>query len=89
MGSAGQAFTQICQQLIPDGKAEAINAVCETFIRKYTHARIGGHIRGKAEREAERKGVRSKGASSLRDKLYNVSAKQKDAVKKKSLAKKK
>ena len=76
-GSAGQQFMDICQQHIPDGKTKVIKTVCSTFIRKYTHARVGGHIRGKAEREAEKRGVRSKGGSSLRDKLYNVCGKEK------------
>ena len=58
-------------------KADVKN-VCKTFVRKYMHARVGGHIRGIAERAAEKKGVRTKGGCSLRDKLYNVTGKKMD-----------
>ena len=30
-----------------------MRSVCDTFVRKYTHARIGGYIRAKSERERE------------------------------------
>lgn len=45
--------------------------ICETFVRKYTHARLGGFIKGRQEQLVEGKGSRSKGGSGLRDKLYH------------------
>lgn len=47
--------------------------LCQTFIRKYTHARIGGFIRGEYDAHVEAMGGRSKGGAGLRDKLYSVS----------------
>lgn len=85
-GKTEMELKEICSQIKTVGKVEAINTVIKTFVRKYTHARVGGHIRGTAERDAEKKGVRSKGGSSLRDKLYNITGKQKD--KQKSLKRK-
>ena len=46
--------------------------VVKTFIRKYTHARIGGFVKGGTERNMERKGHRSKGGGTLREKLTHV-----------------
>ena len=57
---------------MPAGCKKNMKIVCTTFVRKYTHARIGGHIRGRQERVSEKRGIRSKGGCSLRDKLYNL-----------------
>ena len=64
-----------------DNNEKPLEKVCKTFVRKYTHARLGGHIRGRQEQQAEVKGHRSKGGSTLRDKLYHTSG---AATKKKS-----
>jgi urate oxidase len=77
---SSQKFIDVCQQLVPsDTTEDHIKAVCTTFVRKYTHARVGGHIKGRQERNAEKRGVRAKGGCSLRDKLYNLSSGTKGA----------
>lgn len=51
---------------------DIVNKVSKVFIRKYTHARIGGFISGQAQKRAEKTGKRFKGGSNLRDNLYNI-----------------
>jgi hypothetical protein len=46
----------------------------KVFVRKYTHARIGGFISGNVQKRAEKMGKRDKGGANLRDKLYIVAA---------------
>jgi hypothetical protein len=43
---------------------------------KYTHARIGGFIKGEYQRCTKKRGVRCKGGASLRDKLYSMKTKK-------------
>ena len=50
----------------------ALSGVIQVFIRKYTHARIGGGIKGSFERQVEKTGKRGKGAAGLRDTLYSL-----------------
>ena len=42
----------------------------QVFIRKYTHARIGGGIKRSFECQVEKTGKGGKGAAGLRDTLY-------------------
>ena len=80
-----EALTDVCHNVISNiHKKNDVKDVCKTFVRKYMHARVGGHIRGMAERVAEKKGVRTKGGCSLRDKLYNVTGNKKDTKNKQS-----
>lgn len=46
--------------------------IMKTFVRKYTHARVGAFISGKVQQEKEKKGKRTLGGASLRDTLYTV-----------------
>ena len=71
--SLTEMFVNTSNQLVLDASPHDVNFVCRMFIRKYTHARIGGYIKGQHEKVMESKGIRAKGACSLRDKLYNVS----------------
>ncbi len=63
-------FQETISELLSSDDTGTINAVSAMFIRKYTHARIGGYIRGRQEKNAERFGHRGKGGAGLRDKLY-------------------
>ena len=86
-----EKMIDICKHTLPEGSPPHIKAVCSTFVRKYIHARVGGHIRGNQERDSEKRGVRAKGGCSLRDKLYNLSGKSKsqpNTAKAKSVKKK-
>ena len=76
-----QHFMEVSQQVVSCGDEKLLKTVCATFVRKYTHARVGGHIRGKQEKLSEKRGVRSKGGCSLRDKLYNLSGKKEKGAK--------
>ncbi|XP_074651600.1 uncharacterized protein LOC141906253 [Tubulanus polymorphus] len=49
-----------------------IVSVWTDFLRKYTHARINGIIKGIYEKKVEKSGKRLKGGSSLRETLYNL-----------------
>ena len=53
-------------------EATSTETVINTFIRKYVHARIGGYVSGRAGRQAEKKGARSRGGGTLREKLTHV-----------------
>jgi hypothetical protein len=57
-----------------------VKSMCETFIRKYTHARIGGLIRGEYDQHVEEMGGRSKGGAGLRDKLYTMEGGEDEVV---------
>jgi hypothetical protein len=77
-----EMFSTICQRYVPHSTPQGvIKLVCSTFVRKFTHARIGGFIKGVEEREVEKKGCRSKGGCSLRDKLYSCSRSKKKTAK--------
>lgn len=62
--------------------SQNIQTVVETFIRKYTNARIGGFVKGGAERHAEKKGQRFKGGGTLREKLTHVAGTKGNDLKK-------
>lgn len=68
---------EICKSHIPREMDRDLSSLVsdfmKTFVRKYTHARIQGFIKGEAERKTEKNGSRFKGGSNLRDKLYSMS----------------
>lgn len=73
--------SEICAQMVAQVQGylfeanvtdQDVRKTIKIFIRKYTHARIGGFVRGEYDAQVEKTGKRSRGGSTLRDTLYNV-----------------
>ena len=64
-------------EVISPGEREETKSILQdtaaVLIRKYTHARIGGFVKGEYDQAVEKSGGRSKGGAGLRDKLYSLS----------------
>ena len=71
-----QHLCEACSQHVQDKNVvqSDVHALMSMFMRKYTHARIQGFIKGESERKAEKDGHRIKGGSNFRDKLYHISS---------------
>lgn len=70
-------FLSSLQMFVTVDEEYAVHAenISSDFVRKYTHARIGGFISGQYQRHMEKKGKRTLGGASLRDSLYSFGTK--------------
>ena len=60
-----------CKEHTPQSTSSPnVKSIMSSFMKKYVNARVGGYLKGEHQRYCEKKGQRTKGVTSLRDKMY-------------------